>query len=114
MILPLLMMDIPRGAQSNDLRGIAKAKANSVRLTEQVNPRSRGVGAYIDWSQQEFGGLSLLTQGRLHPPRSAAFWARVIPTHAGRTRLRRYPNLSTSGYPRSRGADFVILRSVPP
>lgn len=43
MILPLLMMDIPRGAQSNDLRGIAKAKANSVRLLNKLIPAHAGV-----------------------------------------------------------------------
>ena len=78
----------------------------STRAATWAHPRSRGENSRSARSPSRSGGSSPLTRGKrsLRSPRNAR--DRLIPAHAGKTRVRRSDPRSCRAHPRSRGENL--------
>ena len=68
-----------------------------------AHPRSRGENQLFHMSCPSDPGSSPLTRGKRSPHTGSSRLRRLIPAHAGKTRLRRRGYIPRSAHPRSRG-----------
>ncbi|ETJ06904.1 MAG: hypothetical protein Q605_AUC00188G0001 [Actinomyces urogenitalis DORA_12] len=77
-----------------------------VRRRSPAHPRSRGVDASMCWLHASRHGSSPLTRGRRVTQKGTRSWPRLIPAHAGSTRLSWCAATTRTAHPRSRGVDL--------
>ena len=73
-----------------------------------AHPRSRGENLPITVATAPRRGSSPLTRGKLQPPDQECVDERLIPAHAGKTRLRMSWCSPRGAHPRSRGENMAI------
>ena len=76
------------------------------RPHHQAHPRSRGENTLARKLSGESDGSSPLTRGKRIIKRFARFFARLIPAHAGKTRLSMLLRARVPAHPRSRGENL--------
>ena len=83
------------------------ASVNPSRLLATAHPRSRGENPKPVAPPEPGWGSSPLTRGKPISPTSACRAGRLIPAHAGKTRVRSRKTYTWSAHPRSRGENSM-------
>ena len=78
----------------------------------RAHPRSRGENKATDPITGDLEGSSPLTRGKLAANGVEGYDQRLIPAHAGKTRMRRLPPIATWAHPRSRGENGLAVNQV--
>ena len=78
----------------------------------RAHPRSRGENGRLDQVDQPRRGSSPLTRGKLPVPPGPVPDRRLIPAHAGKTRLDAGLASSSWAHPRSRGENYATRRDL--
>ena len=77
-----------------------------------AHPRSRGENPGPGWYQKWYRGSSPLTRGKPDLHKILATQRRLIPAHAGKTRLSPIRHAGLAAHPRSRGENAAGIASV--
>ena len=74
----------------------------------EAHPRSRGENHLVPGTTFRYHGSSPLTRGKPPQDSGLACPLRLIPAHAGKTRLATLPLVLREAHPRSRGENFAL------